>query len=323
MKKKILLDTLKKNKNLILLFAVTSIINLAVFLLYKIFTEAFIYAETIIFFIAFLLILLDFIKNLKKAKTLASANFSFENGNAELPLPEFFDEEEYQKIIRSLSGKINTLGLSFAEEKQDINDWYTVWVHQIKTPIAVLKLKIPETQKEILNELFRIEEYADMALSYIRLGSEQNDLVIKEYSLDELIKETLHKYAVQFISKKIKLDYSQTDKTVITDKKWLLCILEQFISNAVKYTISGCITITVEGNRLTVSDTGIGIADEDLPRIFEKGYTGQNGRADAKSSGLGLYLCSKAAKLINVTLKAESEKNKGSKFSVEFNENSF
>ncbi len=320
MRKYILFDTLKKNKNLLILFAVMSVVNFSVFKLYRIMTEAFLYAEIIISVFMLLLITIDYIKNYKKSVSLKESEISIESGNKQLPVPCSFEESEYQKIIENLIKKINDTELEFSDEKQDINDWYTVWVHQIKTPIAVLKLKVPESEKDILNELFRIEEYADMALSYIRLGSRQNDLVFKEYSLDGIIREVLRKYASQFIAKKIKLCFNGTDKTVITDKKWLLCIIEQYISNAVKYTNNGTVTVTVTGDTLTVSDTGLGIAKEDLPRIFEKGYTGNNGRTDVKSSGLGLYLSKKASKLINVSLSADSTVGKGSKFSITFPE---
>ena len=318
MRKRILKDTLKKDKNLFLLFGVMTAVNFSVFLLYRIMTEAFLYAEAVILVFVILLVLSDYIRNLKKADSLENALRSIQSGNLELLQAETFDEVKYREMIDFLEKKINEMNLSFSKEKQDMSDWYTVWVHQIKTPIAVLKLKVPEGSKEIRNELFRIEEYADMALSYIRLGGEQNDLVIKEYPLDELIRETLRKYAAQFIAKKIRLEYAPTDKTVITDKKWLLCILEQYISNAVKYTDSGTVTVEVCGDTLTVSDTGIGISKADLPRIFEKSYTGNNGRAGVRSSGLGLYLSKKAAALIGVTLSAESTPGCGSRFSVTF-----
>ena len=321
MRKQILSDTLKKDKNLFLLFGVMTAVNFSVFLLYRIMTEAFIYAEAVIFVFVILLVLFDFIRNIKKAEDLENAALSIKSGNCELLLAETFDEIKYHEIINNLLRKIGDMSLAFSKEKQDLNDWYTIWVHQIKTPIAVLKLKVPESDKEIRNELFRIEEYADMALSYIRLGSEQNDLVIKEYSLDDLIRETLRKYASQFIAKKIKLEYLPTDKKVVTDKKWLLCILEQYISNAIKYTNDGTVTVEVYKDVLSVSDTGIGIGKDDLPRIFEKGYTGSNGRSDAKSSGLGLYLSSKAAKLIGATLSAESTTGLGSRFTISFPKN--
>ena len=171
-----------------------------------------------------------------------------------------------------------------------------------------------EENKELSAELFRIEQYVEMVLSYIRLKSDSNDLVIKEYSLDELIRETIRKFAPQFIAK--RLNYEPTNKTAVTDKKWLMFIFEQLISNAVKYTPEGEITISVEGNTVKISDTGIGIAPEDIPIIFEKGYTGANGRLGQKSSGLGLFLSKKAASLISADISVQSIPGSGTEFSV-------
>lgn len=321
MKRKILWDTLKKDRNLWLLFGFMTGIDLSLFLLYGVMIEPFLYAAVIIFVFTLFLFLIDCIRNLKKADELENLKYAVINENDPLPSTDTFEETQYHEMINSLTKKINTMNLTSSKEREEMQDWYTLWVHQIKTPIAVLKLKVPEGEREIRNQLFRIEEYADMALSYIRLGSEQNDLVIKEYPLDGLIRETLRKYAFQFIAKRIKLIYQPTDKKVITDKKWFLCILEQYISNAVKYTEGGTVTLSVDGDTLIVSDTGIGIAKEDLPRIFEKGFTGHNGRSNAKSSGLGLYLSQKAAKLINVTLSAESTPGEGSRFLILFPRN--
>lgn len=305
MKRRILSDTIRKNKNIIILFIIMTLVNLSVFLLYRIMTEAFWYAETIILVAMIILIVIDFFKNLRHAQALEAAKYAISNENCDLPPAETFSEEQYCEMIEAIIRKSDALRLTSEAEKQDMNDWYTLWVHQIKTPIAVLKLKLSENEKEAA-ELFRIEEYANMALSYIRLGSTSNDLVIREYPLDEIIKETLRKYAPQFIAKKIRLEYDSTAATVITDKKWFQCIFEQLISNAVKYTDSGSVKVTVGEDYLSVSDTGIGIPADDLPRIFEKGYTGNNGRAGAGSSGLGLYLSAKAAKMIGITLLADS-----------------
>ena len=207
-------------------------------------------------------------------------------------------------MIGALSAEINQLQTGFSVKKQADNDYYTAWVHQIKTPIATMKLLLSENSEEhraLSAELFRIEQYVEMVLDYIRLESDVNDLVIKEYALDEMIRESLHKFAPQFILRKLKLAYKPTDQVVVTDKKWLTFILDQLISNAIKYTPEGEIRVSVEGNKVKISDTGIGIAPEDIPRIFEKGYTGANGRIGQKSSGLGLFLSKKAANLLSVS----------------------
>lgn len=156
-----------------------------------------------------------------------------------------------------------------------------------------------------------------MALQYLRLDSKTNDFVFQQYDLDSIIRQAIRKYAPQFILRKIRLIYEPVSMTILTDEKWMLFLLEQLLSNAIKYTPHGSVTISVTPEKvLQVADTGIGIAPEDLPRIFEKGFTGYNGRADKKSTGLGLYLCQQAAKKISVSLSVTSEVGKGSVFFV-------
>ena len=203
-----------------------------------------------------------------------------------------------------------------------MDDYYAAWVHQIKAPIAVMSLLLQqedtEQNQQLKAELFRVEQYAEMALSYVRLGEGMKDLVIAQYPLDEIIRKAVRKYAGQFIRKKIRLVYVGTEEIVLTDEKWLSFILEQILSNAVKYTVKGSVTIEVnEKKQLTVSDTGIGIAAEDLPRIFEKGYTGKNGRLDRKSTGIGLYLCKMAADKMGHKLSVESVPGEGSRFTID------
>lgn len=172
--------------------------------------------------------------------------------------------------------------------------------------------------QELKSELFRIEQYVEMVLYYVRLGEGGSDLVIQEHDLDDIIRKAVRKYAGQFVRKRIRLVYQGTDIRVMTDEKWLSFIIEQILSNAVKYTSRGEVTITVdEKKRISIADTGIGIAAEDLPRIFEKGYTGYNGRVERKSTGIGLYLCKMAADKLGHKLSAESEPGKGSRFTID------
>ena len=139
-----------------------------------------------------------------------------------------------------------------------------------------------------------------MVLTYLRLDSGSTDYVLKKYDLDDIIRQAVRKYASQFIRKKIRLIYEPLSCEVLTDEKWLLFVIEQVLSNALKYTRSGEISITLEVPKtLCIRDTGIGIAPEDLPRIFENGFTGYNGRSDKKASGIGLYLCRKICSRLN------------------------
>lgn len=239
-----------------------------------------------------------------------------------LPKPESWTEEEYQELVCAVQEKLRSERETQEEARKDMEDYYAMWVHQIKAPIAVMNVLLQQADtaenRELRAELFRVEQYADMALSYVRLGEGTSDLVIQEYVLDEIIRKAVRKYAGQFIRKKIRLIYEGTDIRVLTDEKWLTFIIEQLLSNAIKYTSEGSVTITVDsGKKMTVTDTGIGIALEDLPRIFEKGYTGYNGRMDKKSTGIGLYLCRMAAERLGHKLTAVSELGRGSSFTVD------
>ena len=175
-----------------------------------------------------------------------------------------------------------------------------------------------EERGELLSELFSVEKYTEMALSYLRLNSEANDLILKECRLDGIIRSAIRAYAPIFIRKKIGIKYDGTDATALTDEKWLTFIIEQLLSNALKYTDSGYAEIRVSEDKIiSVRDTGIGISPEDLPRIFEKGFTGYNGHSDKKSTGLGLYLCKRAADKLSHKIYAESDLNNGSTFYID------
>ena len=167
------------------------------------------------------------------------------------------------------------------------------------------------------DELFRIEEYVSMALQYQRVSSTENDFVLEKVSVDGVIRDTIKKYAKIMIRRHIGINYSGTGQEVYTDGKWLAFMLEQILSNAIKYTPQGVVTIETAEEKdrffITIKDTGIGIKAEDLPRVFEKGYTGYNGHADKKATGIGLYLCRQMADKLGHTIRMESEIGKGTK----------
>lgn len=231
--------------------------------------------------------------------------------------PETRDPEKqyYTEIIKRLSAEKQTLISDLAIKLRDTDDYYTLWAHQIKTPIAAMHLLLQSDSgtlsRECEAELFKIEQYTEMALGYIRLESGTNDFVITACDTDRIIKSVLKKFSKQFILKKLTLDYKETGLTAVTDEKQLSFIIEQIISNSLKYTKKGTISVYSKGNSIFISDTGIGISREDLPRIFEKGYTGYNGRTDRKSTGLGLYLCRRTADKLGHTLRVSSEVGKG------------
>ena len=239
----------------------------------------------------------------------------------ELLPPRTLAEQDLQAMVQKLGEQYTAVTTDWQRQQKESLDYYSAWVHQIKTPISSMKMILQQEDTEenhlLSSELFRIEQYTEMALQYLRLDSKTNDFVFQQYDLDSIIRQAIRKYAPQFILRKIRLIYEPVSMTILTDEKWMLFLLEQLLSNAIKYTPHGSVTISVTPEKiLQVADTGIGIAPEDLPRIFEKGFTGYNGRADKKSTGLGLYLCQQAAKKISVSLSVTSEVGKGSVFSV-------
>ena len=229
-------------------------------------------------------------------------------------------ENELLEIIERLKNGGMRLNDSMNMKYSDMVDYYTMWVHQIKTPIAsmhlILQKEDSEDSRRLRTELFRVEQYVQMVLCFLRLDSDFTDYVIKEYRVDDIIRPAVRRLAPQFIMKKLSLEYEQTDAIVLTDEKWLSFVVEQILSNAVKYTSAGSISIKCDGDRLVISDTGIGIAAEDLPRIFDKGYTGFNGRADRKASGIGLYLCRRICDNLGHSIEAQSVPGQGTTITI-------
>lgn len=236
----------------------------------------------------------------------------------ELPEPGTLAESDYQDMLRKLKAEYDTALNQWQNERRESMDYYTTWVHQIKTPISVMDMMLQgedtEDSRRMRAELFRIEQYVGMALNWLRLGSDSSDFVFREYELDGIVRQAVRKYAPQFIQNRVRLHYEPARIRVLTDEKWLLFIIEQLLSNAVKYTREGSVSISVEGEVLRIADTGMGIAPEDVPRIFEKGFTGYNGRADRKSTGLGLYLSRLTADKLSHKISVESQPGQGTVF---------
>lgn len=232
-------------------------------------------------------------------------------------LPETSDITElcYIQLLLKLAKEKQRLSLEFAQKRTETDDYYTLWAHQIKTPIAAMRLLLQSNEgtlnRECEAELFKIEQYVEMVLGFQRLESDSNDYVLKAYDIDGIIKTSVKKFSKQFILKKLTFNFSETHLKAVTDEKQLGFVIEQIISNALKYTPHGSISVYGEGDNLCISDTGIGIAAEDLPRIFEKGYTGYNGRTDKKSTGLGLYLCKRITDKLGHKLTVYSKVGEG------------
>ena len=233
-------------------------------------------------------------------------------------------EKDYQEIINKLKEEQEYSRQKTTSDFNNMVEYYTVWAHQIKTPIASMRLQIQSVDSDLARrldgDLNRIEAYVEMVLTFLRLDSDSTDYVIRTIDLDAVIKPAIRKFARDFISKKLTMDFEPTEYKVLSDDKWLSFVIEQVLSNAVKYTKKGGIKVYMdEPGILCIEDTGIGISAEDLPRIFENGYTGFNGREDKRASGIGLYLCKRICDNLGHKIYAESEPGVGTKIRIDMN----
>lgn len=246
------------------------------------------------------------------------------------PLPPSHDllEHDYQAILFALDrSRALEIDRSAKTEAEALH-YYTLWAHQIKTPISAMRLLLQEQENPPLSqELFKIEQYVEMVLQYVRLGSQSSDLILEERRLSDLVRQAVQKTSTLFIHKRIELklpDLSRLDLrgTVLTDEKWMVFVLEQLLTNAVKYTLQGSVSLYLSEQEdlvtLVIEDTGIGIRKEDLPRVFEWGFTGYNGRQDKRSTGIGLYLCRQITRKLGHDLRLESVVGEGTKVFLSF-----
>lgn len=327
-------------------------------------------------FVAVVALLVGYGRHRESFRLLEQMQENIVAAPGEMKAPEYMYERQYQACISLVMQEKDRLQKEMTNRQQELSEYYSMWVHQIKTPIAALKLLIDEEMQEEMsacldaddmekndmrvtnvrqkqNELFRIEQYVDMALQYTRLGAQTNDFVFERVLLDEVIKPSIHKYARLFIQKQLRLTYVPQDITAVTDKKWLGFVVDQLLSNAVKYTREGGITIEVftsiqqqtENNyevqtkeehrhwyeqksdtgedankvnivHIIIEDTGIGIRADDLPRVCEMGYTGYNGHADKYSTGIGLYLCKAILDKLGHQFVITSEQGRGTRMEI-------
>lgn len=301
---------LKDNHSVYLLLLVVILVFDSLLMLCNIDTSLIIYPNVIVLFIIIVYIFFDYYKY-KNKHELLTKGFYEDN--------DCLYDEDYQKIINELEAKIRQLETNNHKVKKEMSDYYSLWVHQIKTPISAMQLTLEnedsQLSRKLMLELLHIEQYVDMILTYQKL-SDGSDYVFEENELDVMIKDTIRYLRLEFIERKISLKYEPTSRTIITDKKWFEFVLKQLISNALKYTRKGSIEIYLKDNCLCIKDDGIGIKESDLKRIFERGYTGSNGHDNKNSSGIGLYLCTNIVSNLGLKLSATSSVGLGSAFKI-------
>lgn len=314
----ILKNFLKENAKRISYYIISNLILLVCFLLYHLPIEAVLYPIGINALIGFFALYLSYrkykVKYLNFQKIKENLNINYLSDEA----TETIFEEFYKDIINDLDKiYISTLE-NHSNEIQDYENFYSTWIHQVKVPIAASKLILEsedsENARNLKINLNRIEQYTNMVLSYLRLNSKSTDYVFKQISIDKLIRSTIKKFSTEFINRRISLEYDPINKDLLTDEKWFSLVIEQLLSNALKYTNeNGKIKIYLSEDSLIIEDSGIGIAADDLPRIFDKGFTGYNGRENKQSSGLGLFLSKEIINNLGLDLKIESGLANGTK----------
>lgn len=309
---KLFLRYLQSKLGVILLFLAFGAVLAFSFLLYRLPAEAVLYPAALCVLLGVGVLLLDFFRVRRRHMVLRD----LKETDAELPDVRDIEAEDYREIVRLLREANREARTRSETDMAAMVDYYTLWVHQIKTPIAAMRLRLQEEDSELsralLSDLGRIERYVSMVLTYLRLENGATDYVIRETDLDSVIRPVLRQFAGEFISRKLKLDYTPVQRKVLTDGKWLSFVVEQVLSNALKYTPSGSVSISMEEPAtLVIRDTGIGIPPEDLPRVFERNYTGLAGRADTRASGLGLSLCKSVCDRLGHTISIESAPGEG------------
>ena len=313
---KLFFSYLKRHIRLLLMLLVCGGVAAAVLSLYRVPREGLWYAFLLCLAVGILFLAVGFCRYRSRHRALRRAIDRLGEGALTLPEAEDALEADYQDMLTAWEEDRRRIVRETAQTQDRAETFYTAWVHQIKTPLAAMGLLLQSGEPDpalLRGELFSMEKYVDLVLTYQRLGGESTDLVLKACDLDAVIRAAVKEYARLFILKKLTLTFTPTGRTVLTDEKWLGFVIGQLLGNALKYTNQGGVSIFAQGDRLVIEDTGMGIPENELPRIFERSFTGENGRTIERTTGLGLYLCKRACDLLGHQISAESEVGKGTR----------
>lgn len=311
-------DYFHSRKRIYLVFGLFLTIFIVILFLYNTLNQAIYYATTLCLFVVIVFFVVDYGHYRGHKDRLEQMLLLNDVDMDNLPHPMTSLEQSYQALLMEIERRHQQHEDMYESSYQESVDYFTLWVHQIKTPIAALRL-LTEQQQDVQVQISRIEQYVEMALYYVKIDHIASDLRLAYYDLKSLVNEAIRKQAILFIQKKISLNLELIDRRILTDEKWIVFVMEQILSNALKYTPSGgSIHIYEKNEVLYIEDTGIGIKAEDLPRLCEKGFTGYNGRVDKKASGLGLYLCQQIIHYFGYTLTITSEVKKGTCVAIDF-----
>lgn len=306
-------------------FAVCSGIFAVSFVLYHLPFLAVLYPVLLCALLGVVLLIWDYTKTKQAHRSLCRVQKITDEKAEHFPTPQTVLEEDYRTLLHRFRIEHEAYLQQSEQRQTELVDYYTTWVHQIKTPTTSMRLHLQNEDsalsRQLATDLCHVEQYVDMVLTYLRLHGNSTDYVFREQDLDAIVKSAVRKLSQEFILRKLRLDYTPLCTTVVTDAKWLGFVIEQVLTNALKYTRIGGITIRLqqeEGRKLLlIEDTGIGIAPEDLPRIFEPGFTGKTGRMNERATGIGLYLCRRICQNLGHGISATSEVDKGTCITID------
>lgn len=316
---KLLFCYLKRHVTLIAAFLIAAGMFAAVFSLYDLPAEAVGYAAALTLFLFLAIGSIRLAAFYRRHRALAELAKRVDIELTGLPSPSSLIEEDYQALLRTLHKSKSALASALAAKQAETEEYYTLWAHQVKTPIAAMRLMLggSDHDAQLDAELFKIEQYVEMVLNYVRAESDETDYVLRRVGVDDLVRQSLRKYARAFVLTKTRLSFRETGIIALSDEKWLAFAFEQVLSNALKYAAGGEVQIYAEGASLVVADDGMGISPEDLPRVFEKGYTGYNGRVDKRSTGIGLYLTKRVLDRLGHAIAISSRPNRGTQVAID------
>ncbi|NFV11698.1 HAMP domain-containing histidine kinase [Clostridium sporogenes] len=282
----------------------------------------------------FPLVLYMALEFLKYKKYYDEINSILEKLDKKYLLPEMIKEanfiqgEKLNSILKEISRDMHENVKYYKDMQEDYREYIETWVHEIKTPIASTKLVIENNRNKVTNkidfQMDRIEGFVEQVLYYSRSNNVSKDYIIKQINLDLVVRNVIKRNYRDFIHKKIKLDIKDIDEIVHSDGKWVEFIINQIIVNSIKYSNSKDPIISIYSIKkansvmLIIEDNGVGIIDKDINRVFEKGFTGENGRKFSKGTGMGLYLCEKLCSKLGLKITIDSEVNKGTKITLIF-----
>lgn len=288
------------------------------------------------FFPLLIYMFLEFIKYNRYFKNLTS---TLEGLDKKYLLPEVINGPRSQEeriisdVLKECNKSMHENVKYYKDEQAEYKEYIETWVHEIKTPIASAKLILENDDSNLSSrinyEMKRVEGFIEQVLYYARSSDVSKDYIIREFSLRDIVMKAVKNNSRDFINRNIKLNINKIEGNIFSDAKWIEFIINQIIINAIKFSIpnKGEISISSKVNEnnivLTIEDNGVGINEKDIDRVFEKGFTGENGRNFGKSTGMGLYLCKKLCDKLGIGISLTSKEKIGTKVSIVFPKGKF